>query len=483
MQRGDRLLSAKKPIRLIITFSILLYILSQNSTIFAENLAPGPSRVITSEAVTPPEAVAAPAAILMDAKTGNIFFERNADEKMYPASMTKVMTALLVLEHPGIDFGEVLTVPQDALDSLEWDSSIMGLKAGEVVTINELMYGLLLPSGNDAALVLGEYISGNVKDFAALMTKRAAELGAVSTNFVNPHGLHDENHYTTAHDMALIMKEAIKYPKFKEIISATNFMLPPSNKRETETEIKNTNKLIISGEYYNPDVYGGKTGYTDEAKHTLACYAKRGEIELVAVVMGDEKNMTYTDSTLLFDYCFDNYEYRRVINSNYETDIELYSGETKNGVAVLRPAENIMILLPKDVTDDELVTIADTSGFTGETIAYGDRAGTITVSYDSKIIAQSELVSVSDVYKKLPEKGKKTDEQEDPAFVPVFSENSEGEKDKQGFFEAYGKHAVTFGVIAFIVAAFLFTRALIISERRRREFLSRKQRRLNRTVR
>ncbi len=264
------------------------------------------SFTFNAKAANEPE-ITATAAALIDADTGLLIYGKNIDEKRYPASITKIMTAILAIEEFEDDMERRIPFSKEAIASLPWDSSNMGMKDGESLTLSDALYGLMLPSANEVANALAQSVSGNINDFTKLMTKRAAELGATNTNFANPHGLHEPQHYTTAGDMAKIMMGAVKLPKFVEVISAKKRLIPATEKRTSPFEIVNTNKLIQPGNYFYEYAIGGKTGFTDEAGHTLVTYAEKDGHRLISVVLQDVKNVLYTDTIVLLKYGFSLY--------------------------------------------------------------------------------------------------------------------------------------------------------------------------------
>jgi D-alanyl-D-alanine carboxypeptidase len=247
---------------------------------------------------------ASEAAILIDADTGTVLYEKNADEKLFPASVTKVMTALILLERAK-DFNERAYFSAEAVYSLPYDSSNIAMNEGETLTLDQCMEAMMLESANEVSNAVAEHIGGSNEGFAVLMNDRAKKLGAVNTHFTNPHGLHDEEHYTTARDMALIFKAAAKNENFLHYISLVSSFIPPTEKQELERPLNNSNKLIIPGSaYYNENVIGGKTGFTNEAMHTLTSIAEKDGARLIAVVMKGKKNEPYADANALYEYGF-----------------------------------------------------------------------------------------------------------------------------------------------------------------------------------
>lgn len=286
-------------------------------------------------------AVNADSAILIEKSTGKVIYEKNADKKQFPASITKVLTALIVLEE--CELTDEVTVSSNAVLSIPSGSSIAYLKAGEKFTVEQLLYALLVPSGNDAANVLAEHVSGSVTEFAKKMNERAKELGATNSNFVNANGLHNAEHYTTAKDMCLITQEAIKYDIFNTICATTKYTMPNTdiyqqtgdNTRTYET----TNLLLIdkSGNsnaknYYYEYTTGIKTGYTSQAKNTLIASAKKDNMELICVLLNvsaGENVSRYYDAKNLFEYGFNNYSLVPFTPSPIPEEITIENSNTK----------------------------------------------------------------------------------------------------------------------------------------------------------
>ena len=262
------------------------------------------------------------AAVLMDLDTGSILFSKNINERVYPASVTKVLTAILSIEN--LDLSDSVVVSKTAID-LPYGSSNAGLKEGEVISIEDLLYALMLKSGNDCANVLAEAVSGSTEDFANIMNKKAKELGCVNTNFVNPHGYHDDNHYTTPRDMMKIFAYSLKNPDFLKICSTSSYVIDSTNKTDMAREYVNTNRLILSksesylSQYYENCICG-KTGYTDEAGRTFVGYAQKGEYNLILGTFGvmdvDGNDGRYIDATTLFEYGFNNFEKKKLISKS-----------------------------------------------------------------------------------------------------------------------------------------------------------------------
>lgn len=266
-------------------------------------------------------------ALIMDLDSGSILYSKDGFDKVYPASTTKVLTAIIAIEN--LDLEKTVVVSSNAVNSTPEGSSVMYLKSGEILTVKQLLYGLMLPSGNDAANVLAEEVSGNIQNFVELMNKKAKEIGCTSTHFTNPHGFHNNNHYSTAYDMAKILKYALNNKTFKEIIETKSIEIPATNKTSTARGLTNTNKLVnkkYKDTYYYEYAVAGKTGFTDEARGTLVTYGKKdGKNIIITVFDGTQllgNEVRYFDAKLLFEYAFNNYNPTNIISrENFKLDV------------------------------------------------------------------------------------------------------------------------------------------------------------------
>lgn len=249
------------------------------------------------------------AAIVIDSATGQILYEKNAYEKKYPASITKIMSCLVALDQD-IDFDDTITMSENAVWGIDRLSSHISLDVGEKITVKDCIYGMMLYSANECAYALAEYVAGDVESFASMMNDKAAEIGCQSTHFVTPNGLHDDDHYTCAYDMALITQAALQNDTFREITGTLNYTIPATNMND-ERFFWNGNKMINPAEFnYYEYCEGGKTGYTSIANNTLVTYSKKDDLELLCVVLDcDGRDYAYSDSRALYNYCFNNYTY------------------------------------------------------------------------------------------------------------------------------------------------------------------------------
>lgn len=248
--------------------------------------------------------VVAEGAILMDAATGQVLYGKNQDQQFYPASITKVMTALLVLENCSLD--ETVTFSATATTNLESGSVSLGITAGDQLTVEQCLYGLLLKSANEIGNGLAEHVSGSISGFAERMNARAKELGCLNTNFANPHGLNNSSHKTTPYDMALILRAALQNENFRKIDTTLTYNFPAMKNAQARTITMGHKMMYPSDSRYYEGIIGGKTGYTSLAGNTLVTGVERNGVRLIAVVM-KSSGTHYTDTKALLDYGFENY--------------------------------------------------------------------------------------------------------------------------------------------------------------------------------
>lgn len=297
--------------------------------------------------------IAAKSAILMEKNTGVILYEKEMCSIQYPASITKIMTALVVLENTALD--EMVTFSQDALFSIEPGSSILGgIEIGDKMSVLDCLYGLMLTSGNEIAYALAEHVGGNVDIFVKMMNEKSLEIGCLDTSFSNPHGLHDEDHYTSAYDMALIFQEALKNQFFCDVINTFRYQFPDTRYGETRIRL-NHHKMLENQEYAYEGCLGGKTGYTAEAGNTLVTYAEHGELELICVVLGESSPEHYIDTQKLFDYGFGNYEVKKIGSMKEFTYVDEFMPDIeKNASQIVCKNPDAYLVKPKGVTDSDI---------------------------------------------------------------------------------------------------------------------------------
>ena len=248
-------------------------------------------------------AIYAESGILVDLDTQEILYSKNIDKQLYPASITKIMTTLVAMESSSPE--ETVTFSQHALDSIEWDSSNIGCRLNETLTMEQCWYAMLLNSANEVCCGVAEHVAGSIEAFVECMNQKASKLGCTGTHFSNTNGLPDENHYTTAHDMALIAAAAFQNETFRTVFTTRQYEIPPTPQYTEPRYLYNHHKMMQPDtEYYYEGCLGGKTGYTDDALNTLVTVASRDGKTLLCVTMRTQGRQVYTDTASLFDYGF-----------------------------------------------------------------------------------------------------------------------------------------------------------------------------------
>ncbi len=346
--------------------------------------------------------------LLADLDTGKILHSKNADQKVYPASTTKILTGIIALEKCDLD--EVVTATQEAIDPIDMTHSNMGILVGEELSVEQLLYGLLVHSANDAANVLAVHISGSLDEFSNLMNTKAQELGAKNSHFANAHGYHDDDHYTTAEDLAIIAHYAMQNEKFAEFVGTSKYQIPPTNKYKETRYFSNTNMLLSNNRtQYHIFKYatGIKTGSTDEAGNCLVASAEKNGTRLFSVVMKcknegiAEGAYSHTDSRALLDYGFKNYKHTTIAKT---TDVVESSKvrEAKDGVRVsLSPENDIVVLLPVDTDLSKIEAIPEVDKDVKAPIRKNDILGTVTYQLDGEVLGTASLVAGNAVERDL----------------------------------------------------------------------------------
>ena len=299
----------------------------------------------------------AEAAYLLEANTGTVLYAKNMDEKLYPASTTKILTCLIAVENCSMD--EVITFSHDAVFSLESGSSNIGIDPGQSMTLRECLYGILVGSANEVANAVAEHIAGSIDAFADMMNEKAAELGCTNSHFVNPHGLHNENHYTTAHDLALIARAFFQNEQLAKIGNTGNYHFEATKTQPDDFYIRNKHQLI-SGEIAYEGIKGGKTGYTEQARQTLVTCAERNDMRLICVILKEESPNQFYDTVKLFDYGFTNFAPVNIAENETKYSIKsssFFHNSTDilgNSTQLLGLNESSYLILPKTITFDDL---------------------------------------------------------------------------------------------------------------------------------
>lgn len=347
----------------------------------------------------------AKASICVNAETGTIVHEQNSREALYPASTTKVMTALLVLENCD-DLDEIVTMQQSDFSDVLAGASSSGLLVDEEVTVETLLYCMLLPSGNEAANALARYIGGDVSSFVDLMNQRASSLGCVNTHFVNPNGLHDDEHYSCAYDLYLIAQAAMQYDEFQTIVNTARKTIPATNLQD-ERMILTTNELIFS-EYspiYYGNCYGIKTGHTTPAGYCLISYAKNDSVGLsyYSVVLGCEFNDSegyagsFVETKELFQWAFEKFRLRDATTAGKPvTERAVRLGKNADRVTLVT-SKDVKVLIPTDADISMLEVDVEAQDSYDAPIVEGDQLGKVTYSYNGEKLASAELIALTSI--------------------------------------------------------------------------------------
>lgn len=325
--------------------------------------------------------VSAGGVMLMDARTHKVLYAKTAHEKLPMASTTKIMTAILAIEAGNLD--ALVTVPQEAYGV---EGSSMYLRLGEQISMRDLLYGLMLVSGNDAAVAIAVHVGGSVEGFAALMNAKAASLGAHNTHFVTPNGLPDPDHYTTAYDLALIACYAMQNETFREIVGTTYYQTTTG---EIARTVKNKNKILWEYEGGN----GVKTGYTMAAGKCLVFAAEREGMQLVGVVLNCPD--MFPSAKRLLDYGFETYQQETLVAADERIARVRVTGGKKNALEVA--TKNDIIILVKDGDSTTVRTVVNLAGPVEAPVEKGDVLGTLEVWEDGRVLAETELVAAETV--------------------------------------------------------------------------------------
>ena len=364
---------------------------------------------VTFSADEPP-ALASAAALLVDTDTGTVLYEQDADAQRYPASTTKIMTALVVLEHANLD--DVVTVEESDFDEVTADSSVAGLKPGDTLTVRDLLACLLVPSGNDASYVLARYVGGgDWHAFVDMMNERAAELGCTNTHFVNPCGLHDDDHYTSARDLARIFEAALTHPEFVEAASSATWDLPATPVNPART-LKSTDMLIKpeSPVYMDGLVTAAKTGSTPEAGRCLVASAEKDGMHLVGVTLGagywtaNAQGVTgnFTDMRSLFEWGFGAWVTGPVVSAGdvlASADVTLSSdGKEVDATAT----DEVVATVPRGTELSDLTVEPSWPDSFQAPVEQGQELGRARVSLDGRVLGQVGLAAASAMELSIP---------------------------------------------------------------------------------
>ncbi len=361
-----------------------------------------------AQAIEDPEIQAA-AVYLGDPVTGMPLYQKNAEERRYPASTTKIMTALVVLDNVQ-DLDQKVTVLPEDFNDVPADGSKAGFVPGEEVPVIDLLYGLLLPSGNEAANTLARFVGGSVSGFVEKMNRRATDLGCTDTHFVNPHGLHDDNHYTTAHDLFRITQEAMKNETFATIVNTAQKNLSVTNKVSEHPNGKNlyiltTNQLILSRN--SPLFYGYakgvKTGHTSEAGYCLVAAAEKKNAKLISVMLGTKRPkdepypVSFAETKRLFMWAYDNYASKTLVEEGTEIQQVPIRLSAQTDSLMLVAGSDLTATIPKDLTLNDFEKTLSVKQDIVAPITKGDKLGTLTLSLEGVTYGTVDLLALSDV--------------------------------------------------------------------------------------
>lgn len=357
-----------------------------------------------SVSATPKPSPTAEAVILIDANTGNVLFEKNAEKVMYPASTTKIMTALVALDavkNGEISLDQPLTLSQAAYDSLDIDGSSIALKVGESMTLEGLLQGLLIASGNDAAMVIAEGICGTVDEFVMRMNEKAKALGLENTSFVNPHGLHHKDHHTTAADMAKLARAAMQNPTFQGIVECAHIYLPATNMSDKRYFI-NTNNLVslMRYPYYFYDKATGiKTGSTSEAGYCLVASAEdKGKSVISVVFNAEDIAVSHNESKEILQYGLTAFSLKTLAKrDDIFGEVKVKQSADGTDHILLSAEKNLEALFPEGGDSEKIEFVTEIPEKVYAPITSGQIIGKVKFTYDGKEIGSVNLCSTQEV--------------------------------------------------------------------------------------
>lgn len=340
------------------------------------------------------------AAIVIDRNSKTILYGKNEQEKRKMASTTKIMTATIALENTNLN--DTVEISKKSANT---GGSRLGLKTGDKITVHDLLYGLMLCSGNDAAVALAEHTAGSVENFANLMNKKAEELNLLNTHFITPHGLDSDEHYTTAYELAILTDYALKNKTFANIVNTKNYSVTINGFSKT---LSNTNELLgnLNG------IYGVKTGFTNGANRCLVTACKRNDLDIICIVLGaDTKKFRTQDSIKLIEYTFNNYQnvnIKNIIDSNFDnwkknnlSTFIIKKGITKNITLSLSNLEYPIIPVKKDLINFLYINIDCTKNLNAP-IPQNKKIGNLTLYLDNKSVINLDILNTIEIKKKNP---------------------------------------------------------------------------------
>lgn len=346
-----------------------------------------------------PPTLSAQAVYLIDNKTNKVLYSKNANKKMYPASTTKILTAILALENCNLD--DVITANYDAIISIPDGYSTANIQIGEQLTVEQLLQLLLVYSANDAANVLAQHIGGSIESFVSMMNTKLNELGLSNSHFTNTYGKHDKNHYTTAHDLAILMQYCMKNDTFRKIAGSASCAIPATNK-SSERLYTSTNELLIpNNKHYYSYLTAGKTGFTSQAKNCLVSSGYKNNLELICVVLGCDVNTysRFTETKTLYEYAYSNFSIRTIFEQNdigYKIEVSNATDDTKNLDLLID--ETVSVLVKNSDFNDGFTPEISLNENISAPIFEGDVLGEISYTIDG-VEYSCDLIASNDVEK------------------------------------------------------------------------------------
>lgn len=420
--------------------------------------------------------IGAQSAILMDANTGVILYSKNIHERLYPASTTKIMTCLLAMERGNLD--DMVTFSHDAVFTVPVGGSNMGMDEGESISLEECLYGILVGSANEVANAVGEYVSGSIDDFVALMNERAQEIGCKDTHFVNTNGLHDDDHYTSAYDLALISSLFFQNEMLCKIGNTARYHFEPTSTQPDDFYLKNKHQLVTGEIPYN-GVLGGKTGYTDQARQTLVTCAEQNGMRLVCVVFKEESPAQFTDTEELFNYGFHNFQVMNISENEDRYNIEA-TGFLQIGDDIFGSSKPILSLdTDSYVIVPNVISFSDLDSEIDYNIADENRVAQIRYSYHGMYVGSAylDLVTESGSTYEFDTNMTTTDVSVEKAAPEPDAEPAQ---ERDTIFINVKKVLITILILAAVLILVFILRALTSNKktaRRRNNRIQRKQRR------
>lgn len=421
-----------------------------------------------------PFSLRAESACLMDLKTGQVLYNKNMNRRQYPASITKVMTSLLAVENCSL--GEMVHFSSDAVYGIEPGSAHIACEVDEELTVEQCLYGMMLSSANEVCLAIAEHVSGSKEAFAKLMNEKAKELGCKNTHFTNPNGLHESEHYTSAYDMCLIARGAWQYEDFRKVTGTKYYTMAKTNKKKEERYLLNNHQMLygwkIPGYEYEYCV-GGKTGFTDQSLNTLVTYAKKGDIELVAVVMRDCSPLNsaamneYTDTKAMMEFGFSEFVWYDMSaqssegQAGLEDDIMFnrYCSVFSNEESPIYIGEGGGVLLPKNLDISKVkknIRYDVSEENSGQKSENARRIGTVEYTYGKRLVGSTDIY-----YRKIEQATLET-----AKGVSQVKEKKLEKIVEQEANRPYWIVGAAAGVIVLLVAGYIF----FIKRRRESEF-------------